>query len=745
MNFFAPVLDRIKKQSPSYDMERIVRAYEYARDAHEGQKRFSGEPYIIHPVAVVDILLDYNPDEEMIIAALLHDVSEDTDRTLVQIEAEFGPKVAYMVQGLEKLSKVRSRIDEPYAENLRRMFVHMAADFRIIIIKLCDRLHNMSTLEYVKPHKQERIATETLDVYVPIAARLGIYNLKSKLEDLCFEFLEPEHYENVKEQLSSYSRMTDPLILDIKKTLTKCLAGGGFKKFKVEARLKSLYSIHVKLSRKSLSSVDEIYDIFAMRIILQDQKKDGREYTGHLYEALGVIHGMWAPLQQRFKDYIAVPKPNGYRSLHTTVVGLGPKSRNQPTEIQIRTESMHGEAERGVASHWLYGETGGATAGMDAEEIRNSSKFGERLGWVKALNSLQEEVSNNEEFIDDLHRDIFHRRIFVLTPAGDVQDLPAGATPIDFAYAVHSEVGNHCAMAKVNDAIVPLDYELQNGNVVEIITRDNAEPNQYWLSFVKTSSAKSKIKGWFRSNADPQKILREGLEILNKHLEQISKAPLDADLQLLKNYGGCKLTLKDREELLRDIGRGMLYPNVVIKTLFPAEELLRSRSRIIEIKKKKQDKKKAIEEVGKNEVVVDGYTDFPIKMATCCQPNPGDAIIGYITRGRGVTVHKKACKVINNRKTERLIAAHWRKDVAAPTYRVSLEVVMQDRIGLLSDISCLTSQMGINITKMALNEATNSTFIFSEFEVAIKDYDQLARLIQKIQEVPNVKSVKKLD
>lgn len=603
----------------------------------------------------------------------------------------------------------------------------------------------MTTLEYVRPSKQERIAKETLSIYVPIAARLGIYTLKSQLEDLCFEFLEPEAYKNIYEQIRHYSKMTKPVIEEIKRTLQKHLIKEGYKNALVEARLKSIYSIYSKLKRKNRYSVDDIYDVFAMRVILNDEVRNGKEYTGHVYSVLGLIHSLWTPLQMRFKDYVAVPKPNGYRSLHTTVVGLGPKTRNQPTEIQIRTKLMHEEAERGVASHWLYEETQGMTAVYGVDVV--NPRLARQIDWVKALTSLQEEVLSNDEFIDDLRRDIFNARIFVLTPLGDVRDLPLGATPIDFAYAVHSEIGNHCVMAKVNGSIVPLDFELKNGNVVEIVTRENAEPSQYWLSFVKTSSARNKIKAWFKSHEDPHKSLRAGREILNNHLDQISKPPLGRDAALLKNYRGEKLTLRQREELLRDIGRGVLMPGTVIKNLFPDSELLRSKTKPVSKRvpvKPKVNKNGQPVEI-EPELIVAGHTDLAVKLAACCLPKLNDEVVGYITRGRGITVHKKDCKVIRNVQEERFIDVHWRKDNSAPKYAVSLEVVMEDRIGLLSDISNLTSSMGINITGMELQRIPGSSLLFREFEVEVSDYDQLASLIRKLKDIPNVKTVRKLD
>lgn len=739
MDFFAPVRSEIREGYPNLDLQLIERAYEFARDAHAGQKRFSGEPYITHPVEVSQLLLAYNPDTEMMMAALLHDVSEDTDKSLADIEQEFGSTVSSLVAGLEKLSKVRARGPGSEIENLRKMFIHFAKDLRIVVIKLVDRLHNMSTLKFVRPDKQERIARETLDIYVPIAARLGIYELKCKLEDLCFEVLEPEQFLETKKMLTSFRKLTLPLMSEIKKALQKEMAMFGFANVKVEARLKSIYSVYQKMKKKGRNSIDEIYDIFAMRVILANEVRDGREYTGHLYAALGVIHSLWPPLPHRFKDYVAVPKPNGYRSLHTTVLGLGPASRHQPTEIQIRTQFMHEEAETGVVSHWVYSQTKGKSA-LKPDLLKNDSALAKSLNWVTAVNQVLKDTSDNREVISELKSDVFNDRIFVFTPKGDVKDLPFGATPIDFAYAIHSDVGNHAVMAKMNGVVLPLDSALENGAICEILTKESAEPNQFWLSFVKTNSARIKIKNWFRLNADPQKKLKEGRQLVNKLLEQLGREQLDKELSLFKVYDGEKLTFREREELLRDVGCGVLLPQIVIKKLFPEEDLLRSNTRSRSVLTKKVDPAK-ITDLTK-QILVDGVAGLPLKIGTCCLPKLFDPVMGYVTRGRGITVHKKWCKVVS-RDLERLINLAWIGEGAKRFYPVDLELKVADRVGLLSEISSLTSALGINIGSVVLTSKVPGEVIF-RYQVEVYNYDQLVALMQKLQEVSGVRYLRKL-
>ncbi|MFA5352364.1 MAG: RelA/SpoT family protein, partial [Candidatus Gracilibacteria bacterium] len=488
------ILSVVGSYLPDANLERISEAYKFAEEKHAGQMRFSGEPYFIHPVAATMHLLSLKPDEDTIIACLLHDVIEDTDTDVEAIQKKFGKTVAQLCMDMEKLGTVRYQGQERQIENLRKMFVAMARDLRVIFIKLADRLHNMETLEFVRPDKQQRIAQETLQVYAPIAARLGIFEFKAKLEDLAFKVLHPEDYAKLKKELAGSIENQEAFVSKAKKELKNILQKEGIK-VEVFGRVKHLYSIWRKMKLKNYPSLDELYDLFALRVITKT--------TAECYATLGIIHNHYTPLSRRFKDFIAVPKPNGYRSLHTTVIGL---SRQSPTEIQIRTQEMHEQAEYGAAAHWQY-----------SAKKKSVKVDEEKLKWVKNLVELHEKMQDNEEFQENLTSDVLENRIFILTPHGDVFDLPEGATPIDFAYAVHTGVGNTAVGAKVNGKIVKLDEKLHNGEVVEIITRKDAKPNRFWLSFVKTSGAKSKIKAHF-GQMDQGENLTLGKDLINAKL-----------------------------------------------------------------------------------------------------------------------------------------------------------------------------------------------------------------------------------
>jgi GTP pyrophosphokinase len=750
MQTFDQLIKKIDKLGLNMNKKRINLAYEFARAAHEGQKRLSGVAYITHPVAVTYKVLDFSPDEDMVVAALLHDVSEDTPRTLDDIESIFGPGVRSLVRGLEKLAKVRAGEDESQVENLRKMFVSMASDLRVILIKLCDRWHNMETLEYMSEEKQKRIAKETLDIYVPIASRLGIYKIKSAMEDLCFKFMLPDVYRQIHDQLAEYGKVQGKNIEALENTLQKFLVKEGFK-VKITSRIKSHYSIYCKLKRKAKTNVTDIFDIFALRVLVPDKfAKDGKEYTGDLYNILGAVHSNWTPLAKRFKDYVAVPKPNGYRSLHTTLIGLSAGDFNQPVEVQIRSKKMHEEAEFGIASHWLY-KSNGKSGSFNWDKIKKlfslsnklPSDSDSRTSWVKALDELQAATNNNKELIEDLQIDMFNDRLFVLTPDGDVKDLPAGATPVDFAYAIHTDVGHKAYMAKVDGKAVPLDYELKNGQVVEILTRKNSEPNQYWLSFVRTSGAKTKIKSFFR-NKDSEKNIKEGREMLNKYLSRINKSTLDSEYSILKNFGAGNLDFKARERVLEDVGAGLMLPSNVMRNVFKEDDLLATNDvevpRMVEKASKKTPKIKGINDT----VIVDGIRDLPVKLAACCKPNIKDDITGFVTRGDGVTVHKNSCRVLSEmEEKDRLIDVEWEL-TSNSKYKVSIEFELADRLGLLRDITQVVSDAGVNIIDISLGESEISDVKLRHFVIEVESYDQLSRLLDKLERIDNVISVRKV-
>lgn len=748
------IIKKAKEYLSHLNEERLKRAYDFAENAHAGQTRFSGEPYIIHPLSVADILLDFHPDEDMLVACFLHDVAEDTSCTIEDIGAAFGVQVKNLCEGMVKLSKVRHKLNDPQTENLRKLFLAMAKDFRVVLLKLCDRLHNMRTLGFVREEKRTRIAQETLNIYAPIAARLGIYKLKSQLEDHCFRHLYPDDYKRIGEQLAKAEKWRDKYIENAKHILIETLSSEGIQS-EVEGRIKSMYSIYRKLKKKNKNSVDEIFDVFAMRVVLPDIYKYGREYTGHIYTALGVIHNHFTPLANRFKDYVAVPKVNGYRSLHTTVMGLGSQIHIQPTEIQIRTTNMHASAELGIAAHWLYEENVNLYDDSElsrmiqmpsarpvtfeaAAAVAAASFIKQHKDWLSGLYQIEQETQNNQEFLDNLQVDVFHDRIFVLTPRGDVKDLPAGATPVDFAYTVHTEIGNHCVGARVNGNIVPLDYELKSGEVVEILVRKNAKPSQQWLAFVKTSHTRNRIRAWLRG-LDVKKHIREGKNLLNLKLRQLGKPPLDFNLSLLKNYEGRNLTVEQRQELLAEIGRGGVLPSAVLRKLFTLEDLLDSkpaRGQSTDISKG------AGPAAGKKHgsLIIGGEKNVPYAFVKCCNADFSDKLIGYVTRGRGVSVHKKDCKVINNAGTNRLVKIEAAGSAEAlNSYHAQVRIEAADtRIGLIRDISNVIAENRINILDI-FQSGGDDEYGEMNLILELNDFDQLDRVLSKLEKIPSVR------
>lgn len=750
----APTIDSVIEKAKSYlpqpNEDRLRRAFQFAYDAHRGQTRFSGEPYIIHPLHVADIILDFHPDEDTLVTALLHDVAEDTDRTLDDIEREFGNNIRVLCDGLVKLSKVRSRLNDPQMENLRKLFLAMAKDFRVVLLKLCDRLHNMRTMEFVRPEKRTRIAQETLNIYAPIAARLGIYRLKSQLEDLCFQMLQPDDFKNISDQLIKTEKWRQRYIEMAKKILMETLAQEGIQTA-VDGRVKSVYSIYRKMKKKNKFSLEEIFDVFAMRIVLPDIYKYGKEYTGHLYTALGIIHNHFTPLANRFKDYVAVPKVNGYRSLHTTVMGLGPKIHTQPTEVQIRTDGMHQSAEFGIAAHWLYEEdkSGNPPATLEAAQAATLAPFfKQQKDWIADLQKIEEEIASNQELLENLKVDVFQDRIFVLTPRGDVKDLPISATPVDFAYAVHTEIGNHCVGAKVNGSIVPLDYELKSGEVVEIVTRKNAKPSHQWLSFVKTNHARNRIRAWFR-NLDDEKHLKTGRELLNEKLEQLGRPVLDDHLSILRTYDGRRLALREREELLKEIGRGGVLAGTVIRKIFSLEELLQSRPSRDLRRGEAADRGSELtpRPSGKEQspkLLIGEQTNTPYQFVQCCSAKYSDDLVGYVTRGKGISVHRKDCPVIANMDRQRFIKVRAALTGQGAVHPVHVKIEADDRLGLVRDISHIIAENQVNILDFSQSPRENS-FAELNFVIEINDFDQLERVLLKLSKIPSVRRACKVN
>jgi len=706
------IIEKAKQNLPNLNEERILNAYHFAKKAHAGQKRRSGEPYIIHPLAVAYNLLSLDPDEDTIIASLLHDVLEDTNVKPETIKNNYGATILKLTQGVEKISKIHLQGKDRQIGSLRKMFLAMARDLRVIFIKLADRLHNMSTLDSMPQEKQKRMSEETLNIYAPIAGRLGIYHFKKPLEDLAFKYLYPDDFSDLKKEIEKLETRREKKIIRISRLLKTTLQKADFN-FKISGRVKHNYSIYKKLQKKGNNTLEQIYDIFALRIIV--------ETTGDCYAVLGEIHKNWTPLSYRFKDYIAVPKPNGYQSLHTTIIGLLSGKKAQPVEIQIRTKKMHREAEYGIASHWAYKE--------------QTSK--ERTRWVQSLVDLEKSLQDNIEFEENLKKDTFGDRIFVLTPRGDIKDLPKDATPVDFAYSVHTEIGHHCVGAKVNEKIISLDYPLENGDVTEILTNKNSKPNQFWLNFVVTSHAKQRIKAWFR-NQDVDKVIKAGKDFLNKQLKRLGHNELDPHLLLLKNYENKKLTSKEREHLLEKIGNGSLSPMLVVKKLFPKDTLLAEKkstdtTSFSHANKKLQPK-----------IIVSGEDIYQTKLAACCKPTHRDPIIGYVTRGNYISVHKKNCKMIQRLKhKERLIEVHWSNEKLK--HRVNLICKIRDRIGIIHDITNIFALHNINIVSLQSGEiALEKDAHAMRFVIEVENVDRLNHIFNRLEGIDGVISVKRI-
>jgi GTP diphosphokinase / guanosine-3',5'-bis(diphosphate) 3'-diphosphatase len=710
------IINEAKKYLPNLNVDKFNEAFEFARAAHADQFRFSGEPYFIHPIAATKILLNLKSDQDTIIACLLHDVVEDTKIDLKTIEKKFGKTVARLCSGMEKLGTVQFSGKERQIENLRKMFVAMATDLRVIFIKLADRIHNLQTLKHLKPEKQKRIAYESLEIYAPIAARLGIYEFKSKLEDLSFQFIEPIEYQKIKYELTGTSKNREKFIqIAIKKLQQifqqqKALKLQTFEEFEILGRTKHFYSIWRKIQLKKFNNVTEIYDLFALRVLTNT--------TADCYAALGIIHAAFTPLSRRFKDFIAAPKPNGYQSLHTTVMGL---IHEQPVEIQIRTRQMHAEAEFGAAAHWQYSEK--------KQSVIASS---EKLHWIRGLLEIHKQLKDNTEFVQSLTRDVFEDRIFVLTPQGDIFDLPAGATPVDFAYTVHTEIGHRCAGAKVNGKIAPLDCRLKNGQVVEILTKKESKPNRFWLGFVKTNSASNKIKTFFAS-LDHSENFAAGKDLLNKKLVRLGKPPLDSEYSLLKNYKKQNLSKKKRGNLIERIGNGSVHSGAVLRDLFEFTELTEKREikPVAILQSPNLDK----------EVIIEGVAGIATQLAKCCAPKLNDEVTAVLSRA-GAKIHKKNCQQIKRVATERKLTAYFASN--APVLQlVCIAVNGDNRVGFLRDIASVVAGLKINIADLSLKKSDKYT-ILHELTLEISDLEKLEKVLAQLEKIDGVREVRKL-
>ncbi len=723
------LIKRIRQYHPSEGLEVIEKAYAVAKKMHEGQLRKSGEPYIIHPICVAIILADLELDLESIAAGMLHDVIEDTDYSEEEMMREFGQEITLLVDGVTKLTQINYAYDkvEVQAENLRKMFLAMAKDIRVILIKLADRLHNMRTMQYQAPNKQYEKSRETMDIYSPIAGRLGISKLKIELDDLSLQYLEPETFKqlsaDVKQKLSEKENFINELIEEVGEHIEEAGISA-----KVNGRVKHLFSIYKKMVTQG-KTLDQIYDLFAIRIIVKDIKD--------CYAALGVIHEMYKPVPGRFKDYIAMPKPNNYQSLHSTLIS----STGQPFEVQIRTQDMHRIAEFGIAAHWKYKVDPDGKLSPDSEE--------EKLSWLREILEWQQEMSDNKEFLsvlkDDL--DLFSDSVFCFTPSGEVKNLTVGSTPVDFAYSIHSAVGNKMIGAKVNNKMVPIDYVIQNGDQVEIITSQNTKgPSRDWLKFVKTTQAKNKINQWFKTEFKDENIQR-GKELMMEYCR--SKGIVFAEIMkpeyqeaVLRKYG-----YKDWDSVYAAIGHGGLKEGQIVGKLNDEYE---------KSKKKKVSDEQVIDSItemtqakrhintAKGSIIVQGIDDVAVHFSKCCSPVPGDDICGFITRGRGITIHRNDCtNIVHLSKEERrrIVPAEWNSsfvsEQSSDLFSAEINIYTYNRSGVLLDISKILTENNINITSMNVRTSKQGTATIT-IGFDIRDKETLRMIVTKLRGVESV-------
>ena len=707
------IIDKVSEHNPDADIDIIDRAYIYSARVHDGQIRLSGEPYLSHPLEVAGILADMNLDSVSIAAGLLHDVIEDTHSTVEEIKEIFGQETVHIVSGVTKISVLPFDSSQArQAESIRKMILAMADDIRVILIKLADRLHNMRTLQYHKESKRKRIAQETLDIYAPLAARLGIYWIKNELEDISFKYLYPEEYSNIERLISKDREESDKYIETVKNLIKKKLDEDNLK-CEILGRYKDIFSVYQKMIKQNLT-FEEVYDIIAFRIIL--------DTISDCYNALGLIHSMWKPVPQKIKDYIASPKPNMYQALHTTVIG----PFGERMEIQIRTWDMDKVAKAGIAAHWSYKE------GKQVDE-----SISKKFAWIQDLVENQANFRNPEEFLENVRIDLFPDEIYVFTPHGEIKSLPRGATPVDFAYQIHTEVGNQCTGAKVNGRIVPLKYELQTGNIVEIITAKNHHPSKDWLNFVKTVKARSRIRQWIKTQEKDRSITlgREMCEkAFRKYRLNFNELLKSEDMDRVVEHFG----FKTADDLITSVGYGKITPLQIIRKIVPKPETEEDHESIFN---------KIIGRVRKKKpragVIVKGVDDILIRFGKCCQPVPGDAITGYITIGHGVTVHRTSCINALKMNPERQIDIEWNKDVTE-TYPVKICVSSFDRVGLLADIAANISKSSANILS-AKTEIRENRIVDSFFTLAVKDIEHLDRVVSAIKKVKLVQDVKRLD
>jgi len=719
-------LSKIEEYNPNYDMDLIARAYDVADEMHRNQLRKSGEEYIIHPVAVAEILADLGMDQETIAAGLLHDVIEDTPYSLEDMEKEFGEEVAELVDGVTKLSALKFESkEERQAENLRKMLLAMSKDIRVLIIKLADRLHNLRTINYMTHEKIIEKCQETLDIYAPLASRLGIYSMKMELEDIALKFLEPSAYYDLAEQVSERKGERESAINKVVEEISKSLDEIGIE-HETYGRSKHFFSIYKKMKYQH-KTLDEIFDLMAVRIIVNTVRD--------CYAALGLVHTMWTPIPGRFKDYIAMPKPNMYQSLHTTVIG----DSGRPFEIQIRTQEMHRIAEYGIAAHWKYKE--GITD--DKEEVK--------LSWLRQALEWQKDVNDPKEFMESLKMDLFSNQVFVFTPQGDVLELPAGATPLDFAFKIHTDVGCKCVGAKVNGKMVTIDHHLENGNIVDIVTSPNAPgPSIDWLKIAKSSSARNKIRRWLKKE-NKNDAVDKGKDMFAQYLRRKGYDPRILMTNAYVSKAAKEFGFKDSDDLYNQLSYGGNLQTKVANLLQSYEddrlklETEEKNKKLIddlnEISEKTQKRaehfRTADAETG---VVVEGVDNLMISIARCCTPVPGDDIVGYITKGRGITVHRTDCdniKALDDKEKDRLIEVSWDPELTGKSYNSEISVVAKDQKGLLSSISKVCEDMDVRIIGLNARENKDDT-VNINLTLTINDRSQIEKICRSFKGIPGI-------
>jgi len=714
---FNDILDRLLAYNPHADTDLLRKAYVFSAKVHIGQVRLSGEPYLVHPMEVAGILTQLKLDLASVITALLHDAVEDTLTSLEDIRENFGDEVAQLVDGVTKISQITLRSsEENQAENFRKMVLAMVKDIRVILIKLADRLHNMRTLQYQSLEKQVAIAQETLDLYAPIAHRLGIDWIRLELEDLAFQYLQPDLYQDIQRKIAKKEKERFNYIDTVKRTLMKKLYENHIEG-EVTGRLKQTYSIYRKMRDQNID-LDQVYDITAFRVIVSTIKE--------CYDVLGIIHSIWKPIPGKFKDYVGLPKENMYQSLHTTVIG----PYGERIEIQIRTREMHKIAEEGIAAHWKYKE------GKMLEEADDK-----RFTWLRQLLEWQRDLKSDAEFMESVKVDLFPNEVYIFTPKGDVRPFPIGATPIDFAYSIHSDIGHHCAGARVNGRIIPLRYELHSGDTVEIITSPNQKPSKDWLKYVKTSRAKTKIRQWFAAE-EREKSIALGKDILEKELHKydLHLAKLVKSGELLKVAS--EFSFQEADDLLAAIGYGKMTANQILGKVVPQERLEQREPKEGEESGGLKGLIQKITRRSKDALLIKGIDNVMVRYAGCCNPLPGDKVVGFITRGRGVTIHTADCKNAMDNDPHRRVEVEW-DSAKEYMYPVRIRVLSDDKKGILAEISSAISTNEANITNARV-DTTDEKKAIATFEVEIRDLNHLKKVIKDLAKIKGVNQVERM-